>query len=151
MIDSRDLDARECERLLRAGAVGRVAFSTPEGPHIVPVDYVVVEDTIVVRTSAYSVLGSNAPGAVLAFQIDHHDPETRSGWSVMARGRAWAESDPQEMARLRASASQGSQASQPAHPGNLFLRMRWSSLSGRHRGTSGTPSDHSGNRTLTPG
>ena len=68
-----EIPLEECRELLRAGLVGRVAVSTPMGPHIVPVNYAIVDDTIVLRTSPYSVLGSHARGAILAIEIDQFD------------------------------------------------------------------------------
>src|SRR3954462_7103812 len=101
MSDSRELSPPECERLLRRGVLGRVALSTPEGPLIVPVDYTVFEDTIVIRTSTYSALGAYGRDAMLAFEVDHLDQDRRTGWSVVARGRAWGETDAAEVDRIR--------------------------------------------------
>lgn len=131
MPESRDIGRQACERLLRAGVIGRVALSTPEGPHIVPVNYAVVDDTIVVRTSAYSVLGTYGHNAMLAFEVDHVDHERQCGWSVVARGRCWAELDPDQVATIR----QGWEL-RPWASGNrnLYLRMRWESISGRALG-----------------
>ncbi|MES2712231.1 MAG: PQQ-dependent sugar dehydrogenase, partial [Pseudomonadota bacterium] len=47
-----------------------VAFSTPAGPHMVPVNYTVVDDAIVVRTSPYSLLGTHGRNTVVAFGVD---------------------------------------------------------------------------------
>lgn len=128
MTEPRDLDPVECEHLLRSGVVGRIALSTPEGPHIVPVNYSVFEDTIVIRTSAYSVLGTYGRNAMLAFEIDHVDPEGRVGWSVVARGRAWAELAADEVDRIRAAWQPRPWASGTR---NLCLRLRWDALTGR--------------------
>jgi hypothetical protein len=130
--ESRDLTTDECERLLRGGVVGRVAVSTPDGPHIVPVNYSVFEDTIVVRTSAYSVLGTYGREAMLAFEVDHIDHERHLGWSVVARGRSWGEADPAELARIGAA--------WPPRPWaggerDLHVRIRWSALTGRILGS----------------
>jgi nitroimidazol reductase NimA-like FMN-containing flavoprotein (pyridoxamine 5'-phosphate oxidase superfamily) len=146
MPESRDIGRPECERLLRSSVIGRVALSTPEGPHIVPVSYAVVGDTIVVRTSAYSVLGTYGHNAMLAFEVDHVDPERQAGWSVVARGRCWAELDPDEVATIR-QVWQGP----PWASGNrnLYLRMRCESISGRALGDAWTRhSESSGHHTL---
>ena len=74
--------------MLMAGLVGRVAMCTPMGPHIVPVNYSVLDDTVIVRTTPYSVLGSHARGSILALEVDHFEYERHHGWSVVARGRA---------------------------------------------------------------
>lgn len=126
-----ELDHQECERLLRAGVVGRVALSTPDGPHIVPVNYAVIDDTIVIRTSPHSVLGTRGRATMLAFEIDHIDHDRHVGWSVVARGRSWAETDTTELARIR----EGWQP-RPWATGarNLYLRLRWETLEGRSLG-----------------
>ncbi len=56
----RELSQQECLQLLSHEEVARVAVCTPTGPHIVPVNYVVVDDAIVFRTAPYSVLGTVA-------------------------------------------------------------------------------------------
>ena len=148
MHGSRVLEAQECERLLRAGVVGRVAISTPDGPHIIPVNYSVFEDTIVLRTSSYSVLGTYGRNTMLAFEIDHVDPPQHAGWSVVARGRGWVELDPDEVSRIR-------QEWQPrpwaTGSRNVYLRIRWDSLTGRLLGSDGGRTEESDvRRTLTP-
>jgi hypothetical protein len=120
----------ECAELLRAGVVGRVAVTTPDGPHVVPVNYVVEEEAVVVATSAYSVLGSYGRGSMLAFEIDAFDPERKEGWSVVARGRGEA-LDPVDLRDVRERA-----LPRPWADGTrtLFLRIPWSELSGRRVG-----------------
>jgi nitroimidazol reductase NimA-like FMN-containing flavoprotein (pyridoxamine 5'-phosphate oxidase superfamily) len=147
MPESRELDPQECERLLRAGVVGRVALSTPEGPHIVPVNYAVVDDTIVVRTSAYSVLGAHGRGAMLAFEVDHIDHDRHVGWSVVARGRGWAEVDADQVARIREDWQPRPWASGNR---NVYLRIKWDCLSGRSLGHDWTRENESPvHRTLS--
>ncbi len=140
MPESLELDRQECERLLRAGVVGRVALSTPEGPHIVPVNYAVVDDTIVIRTSSYSVLGTYGRNTMLAFEVDHVDHERHVGWSVVVRGRGWAELDAAEVSRIR-----GTWPPRPWAVGsrNLYLRIRCESLTGRALGRDWTRASES--------
>lgn len=97
----RDLDREVCLQLMTRATLGRLALSTPEGPHIIPVGYALVGETVAVRTSAYSVLGTSARAALVAFQVDQVDEESRSGWSVMVRGRCYVETDSQELARVQ--------------------------------------------------
>lgn len=140
MPESRELDQQECERLLRGGVVGRVALSTPDGPHIIPVNYAVIDDTIVVRTSSYSVLGTHGRSATLAFEIDHIDHDRHVGWSVVARGRSWAETDPDALVRIRDGWPPRPWASGNR---NLYLRIRWDSLEGRSLGQDWTRDNES--------
>lgn len=140
MPESRELDSRECERLLRSGVVGRVALSTPDGPHIIPVNYGVVDGTIVIRTSAYSVLATHGREAMLAFEVDHIDHDRHIGWSVVARGRGHAELDSEQLALIRSSWPPRPWA---AGHRNLYLRLRWDSLSGRALGEDWTRANES--------
>lgn len=136
MPDSRELGVEECEALLRAGVAGRVAIATPTGPHIVPVNYSVVGQAIVVRTSPYSVLGTHGRDTTLAFEIDGFDRTHERGWSVQARGRAEVVTDRDELDRIRAAAPPQPWASGAR---GLFLRLRWSELSGRQLGRHWSP------------
>lgn len=131
MAETRDLSAQDCEALLRSGVAGRVALSTPTGPHIIPVNYSVVDDAIIVRTSPYSVLGTYGRNTTFAFEIDGFDRVHERGWSVQARGRVEAITDRLELDRIRELAEQ-----QPWAGGtrSLHLRLRWTELSGRKLG-----------------
>ena len=131
MTELFDLTTTECEDLLRAGLVGRVAACTPTGPHIVPVNYAVVDDSIVLRTTPYSVLGSQASGTVLALEVDHFDYDYQRGWSVVARGRATAVSAADELEHIRNTWNPATWASGAR---SLYLRIRWAELTGRRLG-----------------
>jgi len=126
-----ELTTDECRDLLSAGLVGRVAICTPVGPHIVPVNYGVVDDSIVLRTSPYSVLGSHARGSILALEVDQFDYERQRGWSVVARGRADAITGADELNHVRDAWDPRTWASGQR---NLYLRIRWSELTGRRLG-----------------
>lgn len=83
----RELGPGHCELLLRSERFGRVSLLTPHGVDVVPVNYVVHDQTIVIRTTADSVLGRHAHGNHLVFEVDAVDSTRWSGWSVIARGR----------------------------------------------------------------
>jgi hypothetical protein len=80
------LSTAECERLLRRGRFGRLVLMSPLGPEIVPVNYAVQGDEIVVRVSAASTVARHGTGEVV-FEVDRVDEERWHGWSVIARGR----------------------------------------------------------------
>ncbi len=138
MGESIELSDAECRELLEAGLVGRVALCTPVGPHLVPVNYAVVDDTVVLRTTPYSILGTQARGAMLAFEVDQLDYERQRGWSVVARGRVEAITAADELRDIRRSWEPNAWADGPR---NLFLRLRWSELSGRRLGSGWNPAD----------
>jgi uncharacterized protein len=131
-----DLSPDQCERLLNAGVTGRVAVSSPDGPHLVPVNYSVVGAAIIIRTSPYSQLGTYGRGSMLAFEIDWFDHDRWRGWSVIARGRADVVTDPAELDRIRATWEPHPWA---AGSRNLYLRLRWTELSGRQLGEGWDP------------
>lgn len=136
MPQSRELSVQECEELLRAGTAGRVAVSTPNGPHIVPVNYTVVDQAIILRTSPYSVLGTYGRDTMIAFEIDLLDRENQRGWSVLARGRVQTVTDRHELDHIREISEPAPWASGAR---SLHLRLRWTELSGRKLGGSWDP------------
>lgn len=134
MHDLLDLSQAECETLLRSGVVGRLALSTPGGPHVIPINYSVVDDAIIVRTSPYSLLGTYGRDSTLAFEIDQFDYEYHRGWSVVARGRAEFVTDATELDHIRAVWRPHPWA---AGAREMHLRLRWDELSGRRLGAQG--------------
>lgn len=82
------LDADECWALLAEADVGRVAWVAADGISVVPVNFRVVERTIVFHTSEESFLALLAEPTEVAFQVDEIDGETATGWSVLVRGRS---------------------------------------------------------------
>jgi uncharacterized protein len=131
-----DLSTEECRELLSAGLVGRVAVCTPVGPPVVPVNYAVVDDAVVLRTSPYSVLGSHARGSILAVEVDQFDYERQRGWSVVARGRAEVVTTAEELKHIRSVWDPNAWA---AGQRNLYVRVRWSELTGRRLGPGWQP------------
>lgn len=127
------LTPSECEALLRSVSLGRMAVSTPQGPHIVPVAYAVVDGergpALVARVGTYSLLGTYAGGAMLAFEADGFEPVSGATWSVVARGRGELLQRPPE----GPDGSGGRPWSEPWTTGlrSLFLRLRPLELSGR--------------------
>ena len=88
----------ECRRALNQLTVGRVAVTTDQGPYIVPVNYVAVNERVLFRTPSFSVLGTHARGQLAAFQVDVVEPADETGWSVLARGHTELVTDPAEIA-----------------------------------------------------
>lgn len=82
----QELTREQCLELLETRSVGRVAFNTPDGPEVLPLNYVVHDESVVFRTSPHSGLGRQLQVAAAAFQVDDIDDYTESGWSVLLRG-----------------------------------------------------------------
>lgn len=131
----RDISPEECQRLLRGGVFGRVAVCTPAGPHVVPVNYSVVDDSLVIATSAYSALGRYGRDTRAAFEIDDVDYERHTGWSVIVHGQLRAERDPHVLDGIR-----GEWPPRPWATGSrtLYLRLSLDEITGRRVGGDGS-------------
>jgi nitroimidazol reductase NimA-like FMN-containing flavoprotein (pyridoxamine 5'-phosphate oxidase superfamily) len=87
-----ELDREECLRLISPGGVGRIAFTTPTGPMILPVNYLIDQGNVLIRTAFGGPMDENlrtgVPGAEfkVAFEVDRLDETTKEGWSVLIRG-----------------------------------------------------------------
>lgn len=95
------LGRESCLSLLGTRGIGRVAF-TMEGdaaPTVLPVNYALLNDTIVFRTKLAGSIMRHARGYA-SFQVDHLDEERREGWSVLASGRCRRVPDAGELSRI---------------------------------------------------
>ncbi|MFB9312717.1 pyridoxamine 5'-phosphate oxidase family protein [Nocardioides plantarum] len=93
------LTPEECLGLLSASIVGRVAFVGPHGLVLRPVNYRVVDGTVLFRSSSAGALGDlvgHRDGVV--FEVDHHAALAPTGWSVLVRGACSVVSDPAVLA-----------------------------------------------------
>ncbi|MBB2747413.1 UNVERIFIED_ORG: transcriptional regulator with XRE-family HTH domain [Microbispora rosea subsp. rosea] len=87
----RALEPRECLRLIAPGGVGRVAFTGPTGPVVLPVNYTIHRDAVVFRTRLGGSIGEGvleSATAMIGFEVDHIDEARREGWSVLIHGSA---------------------------------------------------------------
>ena len=90
----------ECLRLLAGARIGRVGLSVGALPTVLPVNFAVVDDAIVLRTAPGSKLDAALANAVVAFEVDSFDPLYHTGWSVLVQGVAY-EATPREVEHLR--------------------------------------------------
>jgi nitroimidazol reductase NimA-like FMN-containing flavoprotein (pyridoxamine 5'-phosphate oxidase superfamily) len=81
-----ELSLEECWELLRAHALGRLAFHLADQVHITPINYAVDRDTLLFRTDEGSKLLGVVMNDDVAFEIDGENGHT--AWSVVVRGRA---------------------------------------------------------------
>ncbi len=126
----------ECEALLRSRVVGRIGMTTPEGPTVLPVNYSVVDTMIWIRTSPESQLGRLPDDTVVALEIDGFDHAYHRGWSVLARGRVATVADPAVIAHLE---RQWPPRPWPSGDRSTYVRLRWSTLTGRKLGSAWDP------------
>lgn len=94
------LEREECLTLLGRATLGRVGVTMGALPIVVPVNYRLVDDEVVIRTGAGTKLDAATRNAVVAFEVDDMDPIEHTGWSVMVTGIAREVVDEAEIARL---------------------------------------------------
>ncbi|MBO2455183.1 pyridoxamine 5'-phosphate oxidase family protein [Actinomadura barringtoniae] len=125
------LDDAECMALMGSMPVGRIVFTEHALPAVRLVNFVLHQDSVVIRTAPGSKFDAALRGAVVAFETDDYDAETGAGWSVSAVGEAQAVHDPAEVARLAALPLC------PWVPGRheQFIRIPCERISGRRIGS----------------
>ena len=104
---SIELDSDEALRLLGSVSFGRVVFTRHALPTIRPVNHVLDNGDIVIRTHEGAALTARArqadgQGVVVAYEADTIAPDTHLGWSVVVTGYAHLVTDSEELARYQA-------------------------------------------------
>ena len=82
------LDEGECVRLLGTTAVGRVAFSVGDAVAVLPVNHAMLGSEILFFTGPGLKLDAVLTARTVTFEADEIDAVARTGWSVLAVGRA---------------------------------------------------------------
>ena len=106
----RDMGGAECLELLASHQVGRVAYCDDLGPVVLPVNYVIDHDTVLIQLSPHSTLARNLRSTPASFEIDEFDDYNQSGWSVLVRGAA-TYVDPADLRDATTGPSPGQRAS----------------------------------------
>lgn len=106
-----------------------MVMATTGGPEIVPVNYAINDDAVVIRTSPTGLLARHADGRPIAFEVDLVDESRWLGWSVVAHGTGQivpeADDRPPDAVRARSWAD-GDRSCE--------LRLVWTRLTGRRVG-----------------
>ncbi|MGZ6782319.1 MAG: pyridoxamine 5'-phosphate oxidase family protein [Nocardioidaceae bacterium] len=123
-----ELSSAECEVYLARGGVGRLAFSTPRGIRIVPLNFCTNANTVVFRTVADSELGTFGEGSEAAFEIDEVDHAAELGWSVVAFGRLERPSESDEVWDGRGWRNPTPWSGDHR---DFHMKLRWDRLTGR--------------------
>ncbi len=95
------LSRDECLALLASVPIGRIGLSLSALPVVLPVNFAVHDETIIIRTSVGSKFAAAISNAVVALEADHYDSLGHNGWSVLVQGSSRVVSDPGELERLR--------------------------------------------------
>lgn len=83
-----EIGREESWELVGREPVCRVAWASGSGPVVLPVNHVVHEGSLWIRTGAYSSLVREVDDVRIAVLVDEIDRESRLGWSVQLRGIA---------------------------------------------------------------
>ena len=124
---------RSAWRLIAVGGVGRIGYTGRFGPTILPVNYVLYEQTIVFRTGQHSPMGEDLRTGIadaeykVAFEIDEISPATKEGWSILLQGAAHHVDSESELADVRRSGVQ----TWPGGEKDLFIRIVPDRITGR--------------------
>lgn len=94
------LDPDTCLQLMDLSPVGRIAFIHAGEPVILPVNHLRDGHGVAFRTASGLTLDAATIRATMAFEVDGYDQETRTGWSVLIRGRSDLVDDSATVARL---------------------------------------------------
>lgn len=119
--DPSAVPPERCLRLLRSHpvSVGRLGVTDADGqPLIVPVNYLMDGDAIVIRADPSSFIARRALERPVAFEVDDVDAAWQDGWSVLIQGTARRVADVVELARFRRLRLQ------PWAPGERSLYLR---------------------------
>lgn len=116
-----ELPRQEALRLLASVTMGRVVFTQRALPAIPPVNHILDDGDVIIRTSRTTpIVGTTEQSdPVVAYEADEIDADTRTGWSVVVTGVAQPVRDPQDRARYEALLDCGAD-----DPADCVLRIR---------------------------
>lgn len=99
-----ELTRSECWQLLGGVSLGRIVFTRHAMPAIRPVNHLVDDQTIIIRSHLGAAIVAHtgtADGVVVCYEADDIDPVRHTGWSVIATGMARLVRDPAAIARYQ--------------------------------------------------
>ena len=125
---SEVLTRNECERLLavKAGGVGRVGLAIDGQVVIVPVNYQIMDQDVLILVGVGNILDAARSEAIVGFEVDEVSAVAGLAWSVLVQGLATVVSD----AKVKAATVRPVAPLVP-EPGHSFVRIRTGVLSGR--------------------
>lgn len=128
-----ELSEEESLRLIERAQIGRIGFTSRYGPVVLPVNFRVLDGSVVFRTVAGSPLDEDLHTGItdadykVAFEIDQLDPAERTGWSVLLQGGAHYVEDEKE----RAAAREAGIDPWAGGDREVFIRIKPTMVSGR--------------------
>lgn len=134
------LSRHQCLELLGQQSVGRLIYLDEIGPVAEPVNYAIADETIVFRIEGGSKRQAMSQ-PLLAFEVDHIDPDHKAGWSVIARGVGQEVPLDDVTVLLHELRQAGVDPPLPWASGihNIWLKITIHTLSGRRLGRESSP------------
>lgn len=123
------LDLDECLGKLLEVPVGRFAFQLDGELSILPVAHTLDGVDVCFRTAGDSKIQAALDRDPVAFEVDHFDGSTRSGWSVLVQGTATVVDDETDIRRLDLAAR--APWIPPREGPSTWVRIRTQSITGR--------------------
>jgi nitroimidazol reductase NimA-like FMN-containing flavoprotein (pyridoxamine 5'-phosphate oxidase superfamily) len=122
-----ELERAEALELLTSKKLGRIGFLAKDGPVVLPMNYILSGDHIIVRTVAFGVVARSAIDQKVAFEVDDVDDFLEAGWSVLVTGAGTLLSDDQ-LQQLKSGVVPDPWAEGPR---TLFFSIACDQVSGR--------------------
>ena len=131
------LDEATCWRLFAAARVARLATTGPDGPHLVPIVFAIVDNAIVTAvdhkpklTTQLQRLANLRADPRAALLVDHYDDDWERLWWVRAHVHGTVSDDPEDIGTvLPALAARYPQYIEHPPPGPL-IRLEVQRLTG---------------------
>ena len=101
--EAAELTAAESWRLLAGASLGRIVFTWHAMPAIRPVNHLVDNQTVIIRSHLGAAVTGRAggDGTVVCYEADDIDPVRHTGWSVIVTGMARLVRDPAAVSRYQ--------------------------------------------------
>jgi nitroimidazol reductase NimA-like FMN-containing flavoprotein (pyridoxamine 5'-phosphate oxidase superfamily) len=122
-----ELDVDACLALLGGHHLGRIAVNGPDGPTVLPVNYVLDRGAVVFRTDEGTKLDAAVRGEHATFEVDHVDEGRREAWSVVIHGKVEEVTEPAELDVLRQLPLEPFVGGEKAH----YVRVPSAAITGR--------------------
>lgn len=117
----------ECLQLLAREPIGRLALTAAALPVVLPVNFTLLDRTIVFASAPGLKLDAAHAGMVACLEVDGFNRLSHGGWSVLATGRLEEITDPDRLDEARRLPLSPWALSQPQHYVELPIEL----LSGR--------------------
>jgi nitroimidazol reductase NimA-like FMN-containing flavoprotein (pyridoxamine 5'-phosphate oxidase superfamily) len=128
-----ELAEAESLRLIEQAEIGRIGFTSRYGPVIVPVNYKVLNGSVIFRTETGNAIAEDLRTGIadaeykIAFEIDELNSADRTGWSVLIQGAAHYVDDEGE----RATVMKAGVEPWVGGDRDVYLRIKPTAITGR--------------------